>query len=104
MSPQRGDAGEGAGREVTVPPSLSAVLGRVRCLLDLHTYIGYKVLEFTRDKALAGIIIREKAGVETLNLPAMGAFIAAGLEPNCPLAARQYLLNLRKTVCGYNLQ
>lgn len=124
---------------------------RVRCFLNLHTYIGYKVLEFTGDQTLAGITIREKAGVETLK-PVKGAFIAVGLEPNSPLAtplvqlnerreitippdcstscpgifaagdvtdafgkrsiiasgegaeaalaARQYLLNLRKTVCG----
>ena len=82
--------------ELTADPT---VVERVSCLSNLHIYIGYKVLEFTGDQTLAGATIRKKTGAETLALPVKGAFIAVGLEPNSSLAARQYLLNLRKTVC-----
>jgi len=71
----------------------AAVVERVACLTNLHTYIGYKVHEFTGDRSLTGIIIRKKAGAETLSLPVKGAFIAVGLEPNSSLAAPLVKLN-----------
>jgi hypothetical protein len=77
----------------------AAMVEQVSCLSNLHSYIGYKLFEFTGDRTLAGITIRKKGDAETLSLPVKGAFIAVGLEPNSSLAARQYLLNLRKAVC-----
>ncbi|MHB9071926.1 MAG: FAD-dependent oxidoreductase [Desulfobaccales bacterium] len=76
----------------------AAVVERVSCLSNLHTYIDYKVLEFSGDRTLAGITIRKKAGAETLNLPVKGAFIAVGLEPNSSLAAPLVQLNERREI------
>lgn len=70
--------------ELTADP---AVVERVSCFSNLHTFIGYRVLEFTGDQTLAGVAIRKKAGTETKELPVKGAFIAVGLEPNSSLAA-----------------
>ncbi len=76
----------------------AAVVERVSCLLNLHSYIGYKVLEFTGDLTLAGITIRKKAKAETVSLPVKGAFIAVGLEPNSSLAATLVQLNERREI------
>ncbi|MCK9376963.1 MAG: FAD-dependent oxidoreductase [Syntrophobacterales bacterium] len=76
----------------------AAVVERVACLANLHTYIGYKVLEFTGDRTLAGISIRKKAGAETLSLPVKGAFIAVGLEPNSSLVAPLVQRNQRREI------
>ena len=75
-----------------------AVAERVGCFANLHTYLGYKVLEFTGDQALTGVTIRKKAGAETLGLPVKGAFIAVGLEPNSSLAAPLVQLNERREI------
>jgi len=74
------------------------VVERVGCLANLHTYLGYKVLEFTGDRTLGGVTIRKKAGAETLSLPVKGAFIAVGLEPNSSLAAPLVQLNERREI------
>jgi alkyl hydroperoxide reductase subunit F len=76
----------------------AAMVEQVSCLSNLHSYIGYKVLEFTGDRTLAGITIRKKAGAETLSLPVKGAFIAVGLEPNSSLAAPLVKLNERREI------
>jgi NADH-dependent peroxiredoxin subunit F len=70
--------------ELTADP---VVVERVSCFSNLHTFIGYRVLEFTGGQNLAGVNIRKKAGTETKELPVEGAFIAVGLEPNSSLAA-----------------
>lgn len=76
----------------------AAVVERVSCLLNLHTYIGYRVLEFTGDQTLAGITIRKRGGTETVSLPVKGAFIAVGLEPNSSLAGKLVQLNQRREI------
>jgi thioredoxin reductase len=65
----------------------AAVVERVACILNLQTYVGYKVVRFIGDGTLAGVTIRKMAGDATLDLPTKGAFIAVGLEPNSSLAA-----------------
>ncbi|MBI4796188.1 MAG: FAD-dependent oxidoreductase, partial [Deltaproteobacteria bacterium] len=81
--------------ELTADP---AVVERVGCLSNLHTYLGYKVLEFIGDQTLTGVQIRKKAGAETLRLPVKGAFIAVGLEPNSSLVAPLVQLNARREI------
>ena len=76
----------------------AAVVERVSCLLNLHTYIEYKVIEFTGDQTLAGITIRKKAEAETVSLPVKGVFIAVGLEPNSSLMAKLVQLNERREI------
>ena len=69
--------------ELTADP---VVVERVSCFSNLHTFIGYRVLEFTGGQNLAGVT-PSKAGTETKELPVKGTFIAVGLEPNSSLAA-----------------
>lgn len=76
----------------------AVVVERVSCLANLHAHIGYKVLEFTGNQTLGGIVIRKKAEAETLSLPVKGAFIAVGLEPNSSLAAPLVKLNERREI------
>lgn len=71
------------------------VVERVRCLPNFQAHLGYKVMEFVGDQTLSGVVIRKKAGLETLTLPAKGAFIAVGLEPNSALVAALVRLNER---------
>ena len=81
--------------ELTADP---VAVERLGCFANLNAYIGYKVLEFTGDRTLAGITIRKKAGAETLSLPVKGAFIAVGLEPNSSLATPLVKLNERREI------
>ncbi|MFA4902294.1 MAG: NAD(P)/FAD-dependent oxidoreductase [Desulfobaccales bacterium] len=81
--------------ELTADP---AVVERVSCLSNLQTYIGYKVVQFIGDGTLTGLTIRKMAGAGTLDLPAKGAFIAVGLEPNSFLAAPLLKLNSRREI------
>ncbi len=60
----------------------AAVVERVACIPNLQTYVDYKVVQFTGNGTLTGVKIRKMAGDETLDLPAKGAFIAVGLEPD----------------------
>lgn len=76
----------------------AAVVERVACLPNLHTYIGYKVIEFTGGQTLAGVTIRKQAGTETHSLPVKGAFIAVGLKPNSSLATHLVQLNVREEI------
>jgi alkyl hydroperoxide reductase subunit F len=71
----------------------SAIIDRVRRLGNLDIYEEYKVLKFSGDKALAGVTIRKMAGEETIDLPAQGAFIEIGLQPNSLLLSHLVELN-----------
>jgi alkyl hydroperoxide reductase subunit F len=80
------------------PTADPAMVERVLCLANLKTFIGYKVLEFTGDKTLSGVTIKKIGDVETLALPAKGAFVAVGLVPNSSVVAPLVKLNERREI------
>lgn len=75
-----------------------AVIDRVACLPNVRLFENYNVVEFTGDKNLNGLTIREKAGAETMTLPVKGVFVAIGLEPNSSLVAHLVELNQRQEI------
>jgi len=60
---------------------------------NLHTYEGYKVLEFTGKKSVEKISIRKKAARKKMLIPVKGVFIAIGLKPGSSLASGLVPLN-----------
>jgi alkyl hydroperoxide reductase subunit F len=71
------------------------VIDRVRCLSNVDIYEEYKVVEFTGNKTLEGVMIRKLAEEETVRLPAQGVFIAIGFKPNSGLVTDLVDLNER---------
>jgi NADH-dependent peroxiredoxin subunit F len=71
------------------------IIERVRCLGNVDIYEEYKVVEFTGDRALDGVVIRKMAGEETISLPAEGVFIAIGFRPNSGLVTHLVDVNDR---------
>lgn len=59
-----------------------AIIERVSRFKNLHTYEGFKVVEFTGENTLSGITIRKKADEEKISISVKGVFIAIGLQPN----------------------
>ncbi len=72
-----------------------SILERIRSFENLRIYEEYKVVELHGGGSLSGITIRKMAGEETLDLPAQGAFIAIGLQPNSSLFSHLVELNER---------
>lgn len=73
----------------------AVVVERIRQLSNVQEYEEYKVLEFTGDKLLTGIMIRKMALEEMLKIPAKGVFIAIGLQPNSSCISHLVDLNDR---------
>jgi len=71
------------------------VIERVSRFKNLHKYEGYGVDKFTGDDSLSSVTIRKMAGKEQVNLPAMGVFIAIGLQPNSSIVSHLAGLNER---------
>lgn len=72
-----------------------AIIERIRCRENVRIYEEYKVVELRGDALLSGITIRKMAGEESVDLPAEGAFIAIGLQPNSSLFSHLVDLNDR---------
>ncbi len=72
-----------------------AVVEQVRTFDNVEIHEGYKVVRFFGKEGLEGVTIRRRGGGERLKLPAKGAFIAIGLQPNSSLVAGLVELNDR---------
>ncbi len=88
--------GIAAGTSLVSATGLTAdrpIIERIRCLGHVRIYEEYKVIALHGAASLAGVTIRKMAGEETVDLPAEGAFIAIGLEPNSSLLSHLVDLN-----------
>lgn len=72
----------------------AVVAERVNKFENLKKYEGYNILGFRGDKTLSGVVIRNKASDETIELHAKGVFIAIGLQPNT--SAISHLVDLNE--------
>jgi alkyl hydroperoxide reductase subunit F len=75
-----------------------AVIDRVTCFPNVQLFENFTVVEFTGDKNLNGLTIRQKASAKTITLLVAGVFVAIGLEPNSSLAAHLAELNQRQEI------
>lgn len=69
------------------------VLDRITRIASLTRYLGYETVSFAGQQRLEGVVVRDKKTSEIHHLPARGAFIAIGNQPNSTLVSDLLRLN-----------